>query len=213
VAATGARRSRSTPRCSRQWSRTPCASSARYLQQTRIQRKTDAPYFIDKLPNNWAHVGLIHLMLPNAKIIDARRHPLACCWSGFKQHFARGQNFTYRLQDIGRYYRDYVELMAHFDRVLPGRVHRVIHEALVDDTEAEVRKVLDYCNIPFEAACLRFYESDRAVRTASSEQVRRPVNREGFDQWRHFEPWLGPLQAALGPVLNTYPAVPDFAGR
>jgi tetratricopeptide (TPR) repeat protein len=184
-----------------------------YLDRTRIQRKAGTPFFIDKLPNNWAHVGLIHLMLPNAKIIDARRHPLACCWSGFKQHFARGQNFTYRLQDIGRYYRDYVELMAHFDRVLPGRVHRVIHEALVDDTEAEVRKVLDYCNIPFEAACLRFYESDRAVRTASSEQVRRPVNREGFDQWRHFEPWLGPLQAALGPVLNTYPAVPDFAGR
>jgi tetratricopeptide (TPR) repeat protein len=182
-----------------------------YLEQTRIQRKAGKPFFIDKMPNNFAHVGLIHLALPNARIIDARRHPLDCCWSCFKQHFARGQNFTYSLEDIGRYYRDYVELMAHFDRVLPGRVQRVIHEALVEDTEREVRNLLHYCNIPFEPACLRFYETERAVRTASSEQVRRPINREGIDQWRHFEPWLEPLRTALGPVLEAYPSTPDYA--
>jgi tetratricopeptide (TPR) repeat protein len=186
---------------------------AQYLEQTRVQRKTPAPFFIDKMPNNWAHVGLIHLALPNARIIDARRHPLDCCWSGFKQHFARGQNFTYDLDDIGRYYRDYVELMAHFDAVLPGRVHRVIYEQMVSDTETEVRRVLDYCNIEFESSCLRFYDTERAVRTASSEQVRRPINREGIDQWRHFEAWLAPLRTALGPVLETYPSVPDFACR
>ncbi|HVN41725.1 MAG TPA: sulfotransferase [Steroidobacteraceae bacterium] len=188
------------------------ALGEQYLEQTRIQRKTGAPLFIDKMPNNWAHVGLIHLALPNAKIIDARRHPLACCWSGYKQHFARGQNFTYDLTDIGHYYRDYVELMAHFDRVLPGRIHRVIYETLVTDTEAEVRRVLDYCNIPFEPACLRFYETQRAVRTASSEQVRRPINREGLDQWRPYEAWLGPLREALGPTLEAYPAAPHYDG-
>lgn len=181
-----------------------------YLEQTRIQRKSGKPYFIDKMPNNWAHVALIQLILPNARIVDARRHPLDCCWSGFKQHFARGQSFTYDLADLGRYYRDYVELMAHVDRVLPGRVHRVIYESLVADTEAEVRRVLDYCHIEFESACLRFYETDRAVRTASSEQVRRPINREGMDQWRPFAAWLDPLRTALGPVLEAYPGVPDF---
>jgi tetratricopeptide (TPR) repeat protein len=182
----------------------------RYLQQTRIQRKTDAPYFIDKLPNNWAHVGLIHLMLPNARIIDTRRHPLSCCFSGFKQHFARGQNFSYSLDDIGRYYADYVTLMAHYDAVLPGRVHRVVYERMVDDTESEVRRLLDYCGLPFEDACLRFYENDRAVRTASSEQVRQPIFRDAVDHWRHYEPWLDPLKAALGPVLDTYPAAPPL---
>lgn len=182
----------------------------RYLQQTRIQRKTDAPFFIDKMPNNWAHAGLIHLMLPNAKIIDARRHPLACCFSGYKQHFARGQHFTYDLGDISRYYRDYVELMAHYDRVLTGRIHRVIYEALIEDTETQVRRALAYCGLPFDERCLRFYENDRAVRTASSEQVRRPINREGLDQWRNYERWLGPLQAALGPVLELYPNTPEF---
>lgn len=182
----------------------------RYLQQTRIQRKTDAPFFIDKMPNNWAHAGLIHLMLPNAKIIDARRHPLACCFSGYKQHFARGQHFTYDLGDISRYYRDYVELMAHYDRVLPGRIHRVIYEALIEDTEMQVRRALAYCGLPFDERCLRFYENDRAVRTASSEQVRRPINREGLDQWRNYERWLDPLQAALGPVLELYPNTPEF---
>ena len=180
----------------------------RYLKQTRIQRRTDKPYFIDKMPNNWAHVGLIQLILPNAKIIDARRHPLGCCFSGFKQHFARGQHFTYSLEDIGKYYRDYVELMAHFDRVLPGRVHRVIYEQIVDDFEPEVRRLLAHCGLPFDARCLRFHETERAVRTASSEQVRKPIYREGKDQWRNYEPWLGPLVRALGPVLTTYPATP-----
>ncbi len=182
----------------------------RYLEHTRIQRKTDAPLFIDKMPNNFLHIGLIHLMLPRAKIIDARRHPLACCFSGFKQHFARGQSFSYSLDDIGRYYRDYVELMAHFDAVLPGRVHRVIYERMVDDTEGEVRRLLDYCGLPFEEGCLRFYENARPVRTASSEQVRKPIYREGVDHWRNFDPWLGPLKDALGPVLDLYPAVPEF---
>jgi tetratricopeptide (TPR) repeat protein len=186
------------------------ALGEQYLAQTRIQRKTDAPFFIDKLPNNWAHAGLIHLILPNARIVDARRHPLACCFSGFKQHFARGQNFTYSLEDIGRYYRDYVELMAHIDDVLPGRVHRVIYEQLVEDTGTQVRALLAYCGLPFDDACLRFYESERAVRTASSEQVRQPIYRDGLDQWRHFEAWLDPLKSALGPVLAAYPGVPEF---
>ena len=180
----------------------------RYLTQTRIQRKTTRPYFIDKMPNNFAHVGLIHLMLPNARIIDARRHPLGCCFSCFKQHFARGQTFTYELEEIGRYYRDYVELMAHFDAALPGRVHRVFYEELVEDTESEVRRLLEYCGLPFEEGVLRFHENQRAVRTASSEQVRRPIFREGLDQWRHFEPWLGPLKDVLGDVLERYPATP-----
>ncbi|MFA6986098.1 MAG: sulfotransferase [Arenimonas sp.] len=180
----------------------------RYLERTRIHRKQGAPFFIDKMPNNFAHLGLIHLALPNARIIDARRHPLACGFSGFKQHFARGQNFTYSLDDIGRYYRDYVELMAHFDQVLPGRVHRVIYESMVEDTETEVRRLLDYCGLPFEEQCLRFFENERPVRTASSEQVRQPIYREGIDHWRNYEPWLGPLKAALGPVLESYPAVP-----
>lgn len=180
----------------------------RYLDRTRIHRKTDAPLFIDKMPNNFMHVGMIHLMLPNAKIIDARRHPLACCFSNFKQHFARGQGFSYSLDDIGRFYRDYVALMAHYDDVLPGRVHRVIYERMVDDTEGEVRRLLDYCGLPFEAQCLRFFENARPVRTASSEQVRQPIFREGLEQWRHYQPWLGPLKAALGPVLDAYPEPP-----
>ncbi|MEW9624310.1 tetratricopeptide repeat-containing sulfotransferase family protein [Rhodanobacter geophilus] len=184
------------------------ALGGRYLAHTRIQRKTSAPLFIDKMPNNFMHVGLIHLMLPNAKIIDARRHPMACGFSVFKQHFARGQGFSYGLEDIGRYYRDYVALMAHFDAVLPGRVHRVVYERMVDDTEGEVRRLLDYCGLPFEAACLRFFENTRPVRTASSEQVRQPIYREGLEHWRHYAAWLGPLASALGPVLESYPAAP-----
>ena len=180
----------------------------RYLFSTRVHRKTGAPFFIDKMPNNCLYVGLVHLILPNARIIDARRHPLGCCFSAFKQHFARGQSFTYGLEDLGHYYRDYVELMAHMDAVLPGRVHRVHYESMIEDTEAEVRRLLDYCGLPFEEACLRFYENDRPVRTASSEQVRQPIFREGMHHWRHFEPWLGPLEHALGPVLAHYPAVP-----
>jgi predicted Zn-dependent protease len=182
----------------------------RYLSQTRIQRKTAAPFFIDKMPNNFAHIDLIQLALPRAKIIDARRHPLGCCFSGFKQHFARGQAFSYSLEDIGRYYRDYVELMAFFDAVLPGRIHRVIYESMIEDTESEVRRLLEYCGLPFEDNCLRFYENERAVRTASSQQVRKPIFREGVDHWRHYESWLDPLKKSLGPVLEAYPAAPTF---
>ena len=179
-----------------------------YLERTRIQRKTGRPLFIDKMPNNFAHLGLIQLILPNAKIVDVRRHPLACCFSGFKQHFARGQGFTYDLTDLGRYYMDYVALMADFDTVLPGRVYRVIYEQLVEDAETEIRRLLAYCGLGFEPACLSFHETSRPVRTASSEQVRQPLYREGLEQWRHYEPWLGPLKAALGPTLGSYPAAP-----
>jgi tetratricopeptide (TPR) repeat protein len=179
-----------------------------YLERTRIQRKTDRPWFIDKMPNNWAHAGLIHLILPNATIIDARRHPLDCCFSNFKQHFARGQAFSYDQAELGRYYADYVRMMAHLDHVLPGRVHRLLHEAMLEDTENQVRALLDHIGVPFDPACLRFWENDRAVRTASSEQVRRPINRDGVDQWQRFDAWLGPLRSALGPVLDSYPAAP-----
>jgi tetratricopeptide (TPR) repeat protein len=181
-----------------------------YLEETRIQRKLGRPYFIDKMPNNFLHTGFIHLILPRAKIIDARRHPLACGFSLYKQHFARGQNFSYSLDDIGHYYRDYIELMAHFDTVLPGRVYRVIHEELLADTEAQVRSLLAHCGLDFEDSCLRFYENERAVRTASAQQVRRPISRAGMDQWRHFEPWLAPLRETLGNVVEAYPALPAF---
>jgi predicted Zn-dependent protease len=180
-----------------------------YIERTRVQRKTVRPFFIDKMPNNFLHVGMIHLLLPNARIIDARRHPLACCFSNFKQHYARGQRFSYDLTDMGLFYRDYVDLMAHFDEVLPGRVHRVFHERVVEDTEAEVRRVLDYLGLPFEAGCLRFFENERPVRTASSEQVRQPIYREGIGQWQNYDSWLGPLRSALGPVLTAYPAAPS----
>lgn len=179
-----------------------------FLERTRIQRKTDKPFFIDKMPNNFAHAGLIHLILPNAKIIDARRHPLGCCFSGFKQHFARGQAFSYDLTDIGRYYADYVELMAHFDAVLPGRVHRVIYERLIADPEGQIRALLAHCGLPFEVACLSPHENDRAVRTASSEQVRRPIFKDAVEHWQKFESHLGPLKQALGPVLDAYPDAP-----
>jgi Flp pilus assembly protein TadD len=175
-----------------------------YLARTRIQRQTDRPLFIDKMPNNWAHVGFIRLILPNAKIIDARRHPLACGFSNFKQHYARGQSFSYDLAHIGHYYRDYVRLMDVFDRVDPGAVHRVIHERLVADPEQEVRRLLDYLGLPFDPACLRFLDNKRAVRTASSEQVRRPITAEGLDQWRRFDEWLLPLKASLGPALDSW---------
>jgi tetratricopeptide (TPR) repeat protein len=179
-----------------------------YLDRTRVQRKTDRPFFIDKMPNNFAHTGLIHLILPNAKIIDARRHPLGCCFSGFKQHFARGQAFSYDLADIGRYYADYVALMDHFDTVLPGRVHRVIYERMIEDPEGQIRALLDHCGLPFEAACLSFHENDRAVRTASSEQVRRPIFKDAVEHWQNFESNLRPLKQALGECLATYPDAP-----
>jgi hypothetical protein len=177
----------------------------RYLASTRVHRTRGAPYFIDKMPNNCLYVGLIQLILPNAKIIDARRHPLGGCFSAFKQHFSRGQTFTYDLGDLGRYYADYVDLMAHIDEVLPGRVHRVFYENMVRDTESEVRRLLDYCGLPFEEQCLKFYDNERPVRTASSEQVRRPIFTEGLEHWRHYEPWLGPLKRALGEALRRYP--------
>ncbi|AHE54778.1 tetratricopeptide repeat-containing sulfotransferase family protein [Sphingomonas sanxanigenens] len=179
-----------------------------YLDRTRVHRKSARPLFIDKMPNNWQHVGLIKLILPNAKIIDARRHPMSCCFSAWKQHFARGQTFSYDLTDIGRYYRDYVMLMAAFDRGAPGAVHRVFYEAMVSDTERQVRALLAHVGLPFEQACLEFYNNDRAVRTASSEQVRQPIFTDGLDQWRHYEAWLGPLADALGPVLDHYPEAP-----
>ena len=177
-----------------------------YLERTRVQRKSDKPHFIDKLPNNWMHVGFINLILPNAKIIDARRNPMDCCFSNFKQHFARGQGFAYDLAHMGHYYRDYVTLMEHFDDVLPGRVHRVIHEHLIEDTDGQVQAMLEYLGLPFEDACLRFWETDRAVRTPSSEQVRRPINRDGVDIWRDYETWLTPLKEALGDIVTRYPA-------
>ena len=182
-----------------------------YIARTRIQRKTAKPRFVDKMPNNFAHVGLIHLALPNARIIDARRHPMACCFSAFKQQFAEGHRYSYSLQDTARYYRDYVELMEHFDRVLPGKVHRVFYENMINDTQGEVARLLAYCGLPFESACLRFHENDRPVRTASSQQVRQPIYRDGMEHWRHYEAWLRPLEAALGDVLEAYPAVPPRA--
>lgn len=178
-----------------------------FLRRTAVQRKTDKPFYIDKLPNNWIYTGLIHLILPNAKIIDARRHPLDCCFSNFRQHFAKGQAFSYSLSDMGRYYSDYVRLMAHFDAVLPGRVHRVIHEAVIEEPEAQVRAMLDYLGVSFEEACLNFHQNKRAVRTASSEQVRRPINRDGVEQWKPYEQWLDPLKDALGGLWQSYPVV------
>lgn len=172
-----------------------------YLARTRIQRKAGRPRFIDKMPNNFQHIGLIALMLPNARIIDARRHPMAACFSAYKQHFARGQSFSYDLGDLGRYYRDYVRLMAHFDEVLPGRIYRVQYEQVIADPEREIRSLLAFCGLPFEAACLEFHANPRAVRTASSEQVRQPLYRDAVEHWRNFEPWLGPLKEALGPGL------------
>jgi tetratricopeptide (TPR) repeat protein len=173
----------------------------KYLTDTRIYR-TDKPRYIDKMPNNFRHVGLMHLILPNARIIDARREPMACCFSNFKQLFASGQEFTYSMEDLARYYRTYVELMHHWDEVLPGRVLRVQHEDVVEDLEGSVRRLLDFCGLEFEPACLEFYKNERSVRTASSEQVRRPINKEGVDQWRHFEPWLGPLKQHLGDLVT-----------
>jgi hypothetical protein len=175
----------------------------KYLSDTRVFRSGKA-HFIDKMPNNFRHIGLIHLMLPNAKIIDARREPMACCFGNLKQLFASGQEFTYSIEDIARYYRTYLELMRHWNAVLPGRVLRIQHEDLVDDLPGNVRRLLDYCGLEFEPACIEFYKTERSVRTASSEQVRQPLYREGLDQWRHYEPWLGALREALGDALTRY---------
>lgn len=178
-----------------------------YIERTKVQRKTDKPFYIDKLPNNWAYIGLIQLILPNAKIIDARRNPLDCCFSNFKQHYAKGQAFSYNLNHMGRYYADYVRAMAHIDTVMPKRVHRVIHERLIDNPELEIREILNYLGLDFEENCLQFHKNTRAVRTASSEQVRRPINKDGLDQWRDFENYLEPLKVALGNLWQDYPEV------
>ena len=179
-----------------------------YVERTRVHRQTDKPFFIDKMPNNWAYAGFIRTILPNAKIIDARRHPLACGFSNYKQHYARGQAFSYDLGHFGSYYANYVRLMAHLDRVQPGAIHRVIHERLVDDPETEVRALLAGLGLAFDPSCLRFHENKRAVRTASSEQVRRPISREGLDQYKRFEAHLGPLAEALGPALTDWDEAP-----
>jgi hypothetical protein len=176
-----------------------------YLANTRVHRKLGRPFFVDKKPANLNHVGLIHLILPNAKIIDVRRHPVACCLSGFKNHFTTARP---NLAEFGRFYREYVELLAHFDAVMPGRIHRVIYEDLVADPEREVRKLLDYLELPFNEVCLRFHENRRAVLTPSSEQVRKPITADAVDHWRNFEPWLGPLVKSLGSALTSYPDVP-----
>jgi tetratricopeptide (TPR) repeat protein len=179
------------------------ALGRKYLADTRLFRSGKA-FFIDKMPNNFRHIGLIHLMLPNARIIDARREPMACCFGNLKQLFASGQEFTYSIEDIARYYRTYLELMRHWDAVLPGRILRVQHEDVVEDLESSVHRILDFCGLPFEAACIEFHKTERSVRTASSEQVRQPIFREGLDQWKNFEPWLAPLKQALGDALVRY---------
>jgi tetratricopeptide (TPR) repeat protein len=176
----------------------------RYLQRAGIHRKLGRNFFTDKMGANYIHIGLLQLILPNAKIVDVRRHPLACGFSIFAQLFPKGQNDSYRLADIGHTYRDYVELMAHFDRALPGKVHRVFYENLVVEPELEIRRLLDYLNLPFEPACLAFHRNNRIVTTASSEQVRTPIYRHALEQWRHYEAWLGPLKDALGPSLEGY---------
>ncbi len=175
----------------------------KYLSDARVYR-TDKPHFIDKMPNNFRHIGLIHLILPNARIIDARREPMACCFSNFKQLFANGQEFSYGIEAIARYYRTYVELMRHWDDALPGRILRVWHEDVVENLESNVRRILDFCGLPFEPACVEFYKTERSVLSASSEQVRQPIFRDGLEQWKNYEPWLGALQQALGDALDRY---------
>jgi tetratricopeptide (TPR) repeat protein len=173
-----------------------------YLADTQIYRSAGKPLFTDKNPNNFRNIGLLQLILPNAKIIDARRGAMACCFGNYKQLFATGQEFTYSLEDLGRYYRCYIELMEHWDRVLPGKILHVHNEALVEDLEGHVRRILAFCGLEFEPACLEYWKTERRIHTVSSEQVRRPVSREGIDQWRNFEPWLGPLREALGPLAD-----------
>jgi len=177
-----------------------------YLERTQLNRPLGRPRFVDKMLGNHLHVGLIQLLFPNAAIIDARRHPLSCGLSCFRQYFGRSVSFTYDLGEFGRYYREYVGLMAHIDDVLPGRVHRAYYEQVVASPEQEVRRLLDYCGLPFEEACLRFYDTRRVVHTLSSEQVRRPIYSDSVDQWRHYEPWLGPLKAELGDLIDRYPS-------
>jgi tetratricopeptide (TPR) repeat protein len=179
-----------------------------YLRRASVQRRTQRPFFIDKLPNNWMFVPFIQLILPNARIIDARRHPMGCCLSNFRQHFARGQDFTYDLADLGHYYSDYVRLMAHVDALLPGRVHRIVYERMVEDSEREIRALLDHCGLDFEPACLEFHRTERAVRTPSSEQVRQPIYRAAADEWTQYEAHLVPLRDSLAELVADDPAAP-----
>ena len=179
------------------------ALGERYMMDTRAYRR-HKPFFIDKMPNNFRHIGLIYLMLPKAKIIDVRREPMACCFSNLKQLFARGQEFTYSIDDISRYYRTYLELMRHWDAVLPARILRVWYEDVVEDLERNVERILDFCGLTFEPACVEFYKTERAVSTASSEQVRQPIFRDGLFQWKNYETWLGALKDGLGDALVRY---------
>ena len=169
----------------------------KYIDDTAAYR-WDAPLFVDKMPNNFLHVGLIRLILPNAKVIDARRHPMACGFSCYRQLFGEGQDFSYGLESIGSYYRDYVRLMEHWDEVLSGFVLRVQHEDVIEDLETQVRRILDFCGLPFEDSCLDFHKTERSIKTPSSEQVRQPIYRSGMDQWRNYENWLNPLKESLG---------------
>ena len=180
-----------------------------YIDRTRAYRMTDRPHFVDKLPANWMHLGLIRLALPNAKIIEARRHPMACGFSNFKQNYASGIRFSYSLESIGYFYRDYVRFMDHMERVQPGTIHRVVNERLIEDPEGEVRRMLGFIGLPFDPTCLEFHRSKRAVQTPSAEQVRRPINREGVDYWRQYESWLGPLKEALGPAIESWDNPPQ----
>ena len=175
-----------------------------YINSTRAHRVQGRPRFTDKMPNNWIHAHFIRLVLPNARIVDVRRHPLACCFSNWKQLYASGLEHSYSMEWMGGYYAEYVLLMRHLDTVQPGAVHRVIYERLVDDLEGEARRLLDYLDLPFDEAILDFHATDRKVRTISAGQVRQPINRKGIDQWRPFEPWLDPLRQALGPALEEW---------
>ncbi|MBV8496599.1 MAG: sulfotransferase [Gammaproteobacteria bacterium] len=188
------------------------ALAQRYLERTQPARQLDKPHFIDKLPGNWCYIGVIHLLFPRAAIIDARRHPLGCGFSCYKQLFNRGHKYAYDLTELGLFYRDYASLLEHFDALLPGRVHRVHYEQLIADPEAELRRLLEYCRLPFEPECLRFYANRRVVHTLSSEQVRQPIYADSIDQWRHYEPWLGPLKQALGDLVERYPTSGPAAG-
>ena len=186
------------------------AFGERYLSLSNAHRHQDKPFFVDKCPYNLWHVGLIRLLLPKARIIDIRRHPIGCCYANFTMSFAHAPPLSYRLTDIGRFYADYVRLMAHFDKVMPGMVYRVIYEDLVADLEGEVRRLLDFLELPFEQACLEYYKTERSFSSYSNEQVRQPIFKEGTERWRNYEPFLGQLKTALGPVLDAYPGVPEF---
>lgn len=204
-----ARKKRGYPATALDWSADDLRElGEEYLARASVQRRTARPRFIDKLPNNWLFTPFIHLILPNATIIDARRHPLGCCLSNFRQHFARGQAFAYDLEDMAAYYADYVRLMAHVDAVLPRRVHRVIYEEMVAEPEREIRRLLAAAGLDFEESCLEFHRTERAVRTPSSEQVRQPIYRDATEEWRAYEQHLGPLKARLADVIASYPDAP-----